>query len=99
MQVEFRAVYSVSHFINITDKLCTRLAKAFPAALTSSGRGEKHTVLSPVHQAFKLCPNCMQNDASGQETFPPVIAAFVSLSFIMLLILRVSLNILQIMCR
>lgn len=63
MPVEFRDIYSVRHFINITDKLCARLTEAFPAALTSSGRGEKHTVLSPVHQAFKLCPNCVQNAA------------------------------------
>ncbi len=72
MPIEFRNLYSISHFINITDKLCGRLTKTFPAATGGGGGGGggvEYMALSPVHQAFKLSlgakisPKCMQNAA------------------------------------
>lgn len=78
MPIEFRDIYSISHFINIIDKLCGRLTKTFPAALTSSGRGGStrrcRQFIRPLSSLLEpksaLIACRMLPSASGQETFP-----------------------------
>lgn len=104
MPIQFLDVYSPSHFINITDNLRGRLAterqmKAFPAAVTSSKRHRRQFIspLSRLQQPRLVVIACrMSPGESGQGAFFPVIRR---LSFIMRLVSRVSLDILQIMCR